>query len=231
MSNNPLITLNSVTKQYLSPQAGKGSRQLVKALDRVSFDIFEQEVIGVIGPNGCGKTTLLRAIGGTLDIDKGLIKRQVMPRTIIELTQNLVYEATGVQNIFYFGAIIGIEKREIKAHLDSIIRFSGLAHVIQEPLSHYSSGMRMKLAYSVATMGNPKLICLDEIISVGDKNFSAKATKKFESLRKQKCTIILATHQLDNLVNIATRVIYIKNGKIIADGCPKKVIEQYKQSG
>jgi len=228
MLNNCVLHLKNVSKFYDTHNRHAGSRQIVTALDNITLNFFEEEIVAIIGPNGSGKTTLLRAIGGTLTIDEGLIKRRFPPRTIIELTQNLIHEASGLDNIYYFGSILGLPKSSLQKHLSAIIDFAGLGAVITEPVGHYSNGMRMKLAFSIATIGQPKIICLDEIIAVGDKNFYQKSYARFLQLQAQKATVILATHSLDMARKFATRAIYLKDGRVIADGPAKKVVQIYR---
>ena len=227
MSNKIVLSLKNVSKTYRSSGSKAGIRQTITALDNISFEVKEKEVVALIGPNGCGKTTLLRAIGGTLAVE-GSIARYSHPRTIIELTQNLINEATGIENIYYFGSMIGLTKSSLKKQMNAIINFAGLNNVIAEPINQYSSGMRMKLAFAVATVGEPKIICLDEIIAVGDKDFSQKSYERFRKLQEMKATIIIATHQLEMVKSIASRAIYLKDGHLVADGKPKQVVAQYE---
>ncbi len=147
---------------------------------------------------------------------------------VLSLIQSFLPHLTGRENIYLFGSIIGLLKSEIKDLEGEIINFSGLESVIDEPLRQYSAGMKARLAFAVATAGEPAILCLDEILSVGDSAFVKKAFERLQKLG-QKSSIIIASHDLYSLKNFATRLILLENGSVVADGQPETVIKQYEQ--
>ncbi|HCR80987.1 MAG: Teichoic-acid-transporting ATPase [Candidatus Pacebacteria bacterium GW2011_GWA1_46_10] len=207
---------------------GLESRERFQALRGISLTISQGEKVGIIGPNGSGKTTLLKIAAGiaTPDSGKVVVKGKVV--SLIELEAGFHPELTGEENIFLNGLIIGMAKEEIEQNFTQIVQFSGLKKFIDSPLYTYSSGMSLRLGFSIAVHSNPDILLLDEAIAVGDQEFREKSLKKINSFFKQGKTIVSVSHWLDYLKNNCTRIIWLEQGKVVEDG-GIEVIELYKK--
>ncbi|WP_020482268.1 ABC transporter ATP-binding protein [Methylomonas sp. MK1] len=199
-------------------------RERFKALDDVSFHIKEGEVVGIIGHNGAGKSTLLKHLANISKPTNGevIVRGSIAP--LIEVGAGVNPELTGRENIFLNGAILGIPKRIIQQKLDEIIDFSELEQFIDTPVKRYSSGMTVKLGFSIATSMDADILIIDEVLAVGDLAFQRKCFDRMENIiNHQGKTVLLVSHNIRQLERICRRVILLENGKIIADGLPKNV--------
>lgn len=206
----------------------KKTIEKVRALDQVSFVIKKGETVGIIGKNGAGKSTLLKLIARVSSPTFGqvMISGRVSP--LIELGAGFHPELTGRENIFLNGVLLGYSEELIKEKLSEIIRFSEIdERFIDMPVKYYSSGMYMRLAFSVAVFVQPEILLIDEILAVGDLSFQEKCMKKMNEFKQNGSTIIFVSHSMEAIKNFCTRVIYLKEGKIIWDGEVRKGIEMY----
>jgi len=201
--------------------------RLFYANKNISFNLKKGETLGIIGVNGAGKSTLLKQIAGVIEPTSGEIKRYGRVTALLELGTGFNPEFTGVENIYFNGMLIGMNKDEISKKLNSIIDFSELGDFINEPLKTYSSGMVMRLAFSIAIHSEPQILIVDEALSVGDAHFSAKCTKELKKLKEKNLSVIYVSHDLNSLKLLCDRLILLNEGEIIEEGNPEKVINVY----
>lgn len=202
--------------------------EIKKVLDGISFDVRQGEVIGLIGRNGCGKSTLLKLISGIYSPNGGKVIVNGRLSCLIELGAGFHPDMTGRENIYINASIFGLTKKEIDARLDKIIAFSELGNFIDVPVRTYSSGMYMRLAFSVAINVDADILLIDEILAVGDKKFQEKCYQRLEELKQNGVTIIIVTHD-DNIIrSFCTRALWIKDGLIAYDGLTKETTDKYE---
>ena len=196
-------------------------------LKGISFDIEKGDILGIIGKNGSGKSTLLKLITRIIYPDSGSIKINGKVSSLIELGAGFHADMTGRENIYINASIYGLTKKEIDAKLDTIIKFSELEEFIDSPIRTYSSGMYMRLAFSVAINVEAEILLIDEILSVGDANFQAKCFKKMQELKDSGITIVIVSHDLHTMKELCNKVIWIESGKIRESGDAETVISKY----
>ena len=196
------------------------------ALKNISFNIKKGAVVGIIGRNGAGKTTILKLISKITYPDKGTISVQGRIGAFIELGAGLHHELSGRENIYLYGAILGMKKREVNERFDDIVEFAQIQKFLDTPIKKYSSGMYSRLGFSVCAFCYPDLLLVDEVLAVGDESFQRKCLKKMHSFAKEK-TVIFVSHNLDAIKSICNKVIYLDNGEIVEIGSPKEVIKKY----
>ena len=208
---------------------GKSAAGSFWALDNVSFSVQKGEVIGIVGSNGSGKSTLLKLIAGVTNPTNGdvITHGRVVP--LIELGAGFHAELTGRENIYLNGSILGMSRNELDQKLGAIIKFSELNDFIDQPIKHYSSGMYLRLAFSVAVHLKPDIVLIDEILSVGDENFQRKSLNKIQEIIAQQVTVVIVSHSLDVLSTLCTRIIWLEKGKLRMDGRSSDVIATYRQ--
>ena len=199
----------------------------VHALKKVSFTIHERESVGIIGKNGAGKSTLLKLIAGVSVPTSGqlIVNGKVAP--LIELGAGFHPELTGRENIYLNGVILGLKENYIKKKLNEIIEFSEIEKFIDIPIKYFSSGMQMRLAFSVAVFVDPEILLIDEILAVGDIEFQKKCLKKMEEFKERGVTIVFVSHSMDSVEDFCERVIYLKEGKVEFDGKAETGIKLY----
>lgn len=197
------------------------------ALREVSFAVREGEVFGVIGHNGSGKSTLLKCMAGILRPDAGEVRVAKRMSALLELGAGFHPELSGRDNVFLNAAILGMTRREIAKRFDEIVAFSGLEQFIDTPVKTYSSGMYVRLAFSVAINVDPELLLIDEILAVGDVTFQQRCMEKFSEFRDQGRTIVLVTHDLTSVRDMCDRGLWLDHGSIRGEGNPSELVEQY----
>jgi len=193
----------------------------------ISFDLYEGETLGIIGINGAGKSTILKQITGVIVPTSGEILRHGRVTALLELGTGFNQELTGYENIFLNGTLIGMTQKECKDRADEIIAFSELGDYIDEPIKTYSSGMNMRLAFSIAIYSQPQILIVDEALSVGDAHFSAKCTKALRERKEKNMSIIYVSHDLNSLKLLCDRVILLNHGAVVKEGSPEDVINSY----
>ena len=206
----------------------KKTLERVHALKNVSFKINKGEAVGVIGKNGAGKSTLLKLIAGVSSPTSGKINAIGRISPLIELGAGFHPELTGKENIFLNGVILGMEEKYLIEKFKAIVDFSEIdMKFIYTPVKYYSSGMYMRLAFSVAVFTQPDLLLVDEILAVGDTAFQIKCLKKMEEFKKLGVTTIFVSHALETVKSFCSRVIYLKEGRIEFDGGVEEGIRKY----
>lgn len=197
------------------------------AVDNVSFEVKRGENIGIIGPNGAGKTTMLKMLNGIFMPDKGNITIKGKMGALIQVGAGFHPQLTGRENIYVNGAILGMRKKEIDQKYDSIIDFADIGEFIDSPVKFYSSGMFVRLGFSVAVHCNPEILLVDEILAVGDKEFQIKCYQKMHEVMKSGTTIVLVSHNEYTIREQTSRIIYLNNGKMIYSGPTEDGINLY----
>lgn len=202
--------------------------ELIQALDEVSFKVRQGEIVGVIGRNGSGKSTLLKILSRVTEPASGDCWIHGRVGSLLEVGSGFHPELTGRENVYLNGAILGMKRREIDRKFDEIISFAEVETYIETPVKHYSSGMHMRLAFSVAAHLEPDIMLVDEVLAVGDSRFWQKSIDKMRELNSRGMTILLVTHDLGLMQTMATRALCLEKGRIVADGTPLQAISQYK---
>lgn len=200
------------------------------ALSNLSFDVDKGDVVGIIGRNGAGKSTLLKVISGIMKPTKGkvLVNGNIVP--MLELGSGFDMEMTGEENIYLNGAILGYSEDYIESKKNEIIEFSELGDFIYNPLRTYSSGMVMRLAFSIASVVNPEILIVDEILAVGDANFQEKSRKRMMELMSGGTTVFFVSHDIEQIKNMCNQVLWIEHGIMQDYGECAIVTEKYIES-
>ncbi|MGH7844732.1 MAG: ABC transporter ATP-binding protein, partial [Candidatus Binatia bacterium] len=201
---------------------------MLKALDNVDFKVEPGEVLGVIGQNGAGKSTLLKLLAGITKPSSGTVRVGGKVAPLIEVGAGLIGDLTGRENIYVNGIILGLTLAEIKKKMDEIVAFAELEQFIDTPVKRYSSGMSVRLGFSVATSVNADILIVDEVLAVGDLAFQRKCFDRMENLIKQEGkTVLLVSHNIRQVARLCTRTILLDRGKILADGSPDEICELF----
>lgn len=200
------------------------------ALTDVSFDVEKGDVVGIIGRNGAGKSTILKIISGLFKPTEGTIitRGRVVP--MLELGSGFDPELTGRENIFLNGAILGYTEQFLNEQYDSILEFSELQEFIDRPIKTYSSGMMMRLAFSVATIVRPEILIVDEILAVGDEAFQRKSHAKMMELMHGGATVLYVSHNLAQIRELCNKVVWLDHGKVVMQGDTNEVCDAYQNS-
>jgi ABC-2 type transport system ATP-binding protein len=201
--------------------------EVFEAVKQVSFLISQGEMVGLIGRNGSGKSTILKIVAGVYAPSEGAVKVHGTIAPLIELGAGFHHELTGRENILINGLLLGLTKSQIREREESIIEFAELGDFIDSPVKQYSSGMYMRLAFSVATAVDPDILIIDEILGVGDAGFQAKCFDRIERFRAAGKTILFVSHSMDNVRKFCDRVMLIHGGRLVEDGPPDRVIARY----
>ncbi|MCD7964841.1 MAG: ABC transporter ATP-binding protein, partial [Clostridiaceae bacterium] len=196
-------------------------------LDDISFEVKKGEAIGLIGQNGCGKSTTLKLLTRIMYPDSGNIEMCGRVSSLIELGAGFHPDMSGRQNIYTNASIFGLTRKEIEARFDDIVAFSELEEFIDNPVRTYSSGMYMRLAFSVAINVDADILLIDEILAVGDANFQAKCFNRLKEIKAKGVTIVIVSHSLSQIEEICERSLWIQNGSIKAMGAPRDIHPQY----
>lgn len=207
----------------LSPESS------VVALKSVSFVVDRGEAFGIIGRNGSGKSTLLKIISGILKPTSGLVRVTGRVAALIELGAGFHPEITGRENIVINGIMLGLSRREIDERFDRIVEFSGIGEFIDQPVKTYSSGMYVRLGFAVAVHVDPEILLIDEVLAVGDEEFTQKCIAKIQEMKYRGVTLVFVTHQLDQVRNLCDRALWLDHGMLAAIGDPARVVDQYLQ--
>mgnify|MGYP005846606669 FL=1 len=197
------------------------------ALDGVSFNIERGKMTGVIGANGAGKSTLLRLIGGVGRPDRGSLEVRGRVGALLDLGVGFHPDLTGRENVFINGVISGLTRREIRQRFDAMVSFAELEAFIDSPLRTYSTGMQMRLAFSVAAHTDPEILLIDEILAVGDIAFQRKCIGRIEQFKANGCTILLVSHDPEGVKRMCDEAIWLRSGKLAAYGPAQTVVELY----
>lgn len=242
--NQPAITVKNLHKSFRLPtEQSFGLKQAIfnrlrgikgykeqKVLKGLDFEIKQGEFVGIVGRNGSGKSTLLKILAGTYYPEKGnvIVNGDLVP--FIELGVGFNPELTGRENVYMNGALLGFSNKEMDTMYDDIWDFAELKEFQDQKLKNYSSGMQVRLAFSIAIRARGDILLLDEVLAVGDAAFQRKCFGYFAELKREKRTVILVTHSMESVQTFCDRAIMIEDGKIIIDGSPLKVSKKYLES-
>ena len=199
----------------------------LKVLQNVSFSIKKGEAVGLIGHNGCGKSTTLKMLTRIIYPDSGQVIMNGRVSSLLELGAGFHPDMTGLENIYINASILGLKKKEIDKRIDDIINFAELGNFLSNPVRTYSSGMYMRLAFAVAINVDADILLIDEILAVGDAKFRDKCLKKLKEIKEKGTTIVLVSHSLGQIESFCNRTIWLHNGQICKDGSPKEVHKEY----
>src|SRR5574344_1932494 len=205
----------------------KKKADLHTVLKDINLDIKKGETVALIGVNGSGKSTLLKLMTKIIYPTKGKITTNGKLTSLLELGAGFHPDFTGRENIYFNAAIFGLTKKEIDKRIDDIINFSELEEFIDNPVRTYSSGMYMRLAFSIAINVDAEILLIDEILAVGDQHFQDKCFEKLAELKESEKTIVIVTHDLGSVERLCTRDVWIYEGRVKMDGQPKEVIPEY----
>ncbi len=207
--------------------ADEQGRVVVRALEDVSFQICDGERVGLLGHNGAGKTTLLRVLSGVYHPSSGMAKIEGEIGSLIDISLGIDPEATGRENIFIRGGLLGMKRREIADNIDSIIEFSELGDFVDMPLRTYSTGMHLRLAFSVSTILRPEILLMDEWLSVGDEGFRNKMQNRMNELVQSSNILVIASHSQDLLRQVCNRILWFEHGRVKKDGEANAILDEY----
>jgi lipopolysaccharide transport system ATP-binding protein len=202
--------------------------EYVDALRDVDLSVREGATLGIIGRNGSGKSTLVRIIAGIYRADAGRVTTQGRVSALIELGAGFHPEFTGRENVYINGIILGLSKKEIRRRFDEIVQFAGLEEFIDSPVRTYSSGMYMRLGFSVAVHVDPDILLVDEVLAVGDEAFVRKCLDKMEEFKRRGKTIVVAGHDLLLVERWCDAAMFLEEGRVTAQGCPPEVVAAYR---
>jgi lipopolysaccharide transport system ATP-binding protein len=207
--------------------ADPNGRVMVRALSDLNIEIFEGERVGLVGHNGAGKSTMLRALSGAYYPSKGNVQVSGSVGSLIDISLGINPEATGRENIFIRGALLGLSKAEIQKQFIEIVEFSELGEFIEMPVRTYSSGMHLRLAFAVSTIVRPEILLMDEWLSVGDESFKQKAEERLAQLVSSTKILVIASHSRELITSTCNRVIWLEHGQIKMDGPTSEVVPIY----
>lgn len=211
-------------------RAEKGTSRYVWSLKDVNFEVGRGESIGIIGKNGAGKSTLLKILSRVTAPTTGTIKAKGKIAALLEVGTGFHPDLTGRENIFLNGAILGMQRNEIKGKLDEIVDFSGVERYLDTPVKRYSSGMYVRLAFAVAAHLEPEILIVDEVLAVGDAEFQKKCLGKMKDVTGEGRTVLFVSHNMSAILRLCTKGILLKNGRIIADGQMENVVSKYLEN-
>lgn len=243
-TNKIMIDVKNITMKFKMEQdSGKSLKEFfvktaknrlsydeMLAVNNVSFNIKKGEVVGVIGTNGAGKSTLLKLISGVLKPTEGTVSIYGSIAPMLELGAGFNPDLTGRENIFLNGAILGFSRAFLQSRYKEIVDFSELGDFINVPIRTYSSGMVMRLAFSISTLVSPDILIVDEILSVGDAHFKKKSENRMRQLMDGGATVLLVSHAISQIKDLSSRVIWLEKGIIKMDGDVEKVCHEYEKT-
>ena len=240
MSTDPAVVVRDVSKHFRLyhersqslkerfVNRGQGGYEEFHALTDVSCEINRGESFGLIGANGCGKTTLLKCIAGILRPDKGSISTRGRVASLLELGAGFHPDLTGRENVYLNASILGLTKRQTESQFDEMIAFAELEQFVDTQVKHYSSGMYVRLGFAVAIHADPEILLVDEVLAVGDERFQRKCLDRISAIQREGRTIVLVTHSMDMVRNVCDRAMFIDAGQVVVQGSPPEVIRAFR---
>lgn len=243
MNEDTAIEVNNVTKRFsLSAGGGATLKRVVidmfrgrsgkefTALSNVSFSVSKGETLGLIGANGAGKSTLLSIIARTMTPSSGSVETRGVVSSLLELGAGFHPDLTGRENVFLYGAIMGIPRETMKERFEAIVEFSGLRDFIDQPVRFYSSGMYVRLGFAVAVQVNPDILLIDEVLAVGDADFQKRCLDKMSEFRKQGKSMLIISHDMNTIRSVADRIVFLDHGAVKGIGAPDVLVSQYQST-
>lgn len=200
------------------------------ALQDVSFNLKQGDALGLIGLNGSGKSTILKVIAGVLKPVKGTVTVRGSVAPLIELGAGFDYDLTGSENIFLNGALLGRSRSEMERYYDDIVEFSELYEFMNTPVKNYSSGMVMRLAFAIATIGTPDILICDEVLAVGDFRFQQKCYKRIQAMLDKGTTLLFVSHNIEQVEELCNKVVWLEKGHVKMFGNTKDIIDIYNDA-
>lgn len=200
------------------------------ALNDISFEVRKGDSVGLVGMNGSGKSTMLKIIAGVLKPTKGSVETTGTMAPMIELGAGFDHDLTARENIYLNGALIGYPQEMLEERFDDIISFAGLERFVDVPIKNFSSGMLARLAFSIATIGNPDLLIVDEVLSVGDFRFQEKCERRIQNMMKEDTSILFVSHSIEQVQKLCKRAIWIEKGHIVKAGTTEEVCPEYREA-
>ena len=207
--------------------ANEDGRVIIRSLENLSFTFHDGDRVGLIGHNGAGKSTLLRLLSGVYEPTSGSRAVTGEIASLIDISLGIDPEATGRENIYLRGGLLGLTRKEIDAQIDEIIDFSELGDFIDMPLRTYSTGMQLRVAFAVSTIVRPQILLMDEWLSVGDAGFQERAEKRLNDLVQSTNILVIASHSRELISKVCNRLIWLEHGKIMMEGAPDDVAPHY----
>ena len=220
--SGPSVCVSGLGKRYTMPD-----RSAFWALQKVSFEVRQGEVLGIIGRNGAGKSTLLKILAGIVSPTAGEAELAGRVGSLLEVGTGFHPDLSGRENLFLAAALLGIPSAELKREFDRIVAYSGVGDFIDVPVKRYSSGMYMRLAYSVTSLLKSDILLLDEVLAVGDADFQRKTTQNVDAIAHDGRTVLFVSHSMSSVKNLCSRCIWLDHGTIAADGPPAQVVDSY----
>ena len=200
------------------------------ALDNISFDIKKGDVFGIVGLNGCGKSTTLKVISGILEPTKGTVETQGLIAPLIELGAGFDMELTARENIYLNGSVLGFSKKFMDEKFDDIVEFSEMREFLDVPMKNYSSGMVARIGFAIATVTTPDILIVDEILAVGDFQFQQKCEDRINAMLEGDTTVIIVSHSIEQIERLCKHCVWLEKGKIKMIGDAQEVCNAYKNS-
>lgn len=216
-------------KKYLL-KGKKTQTDVFEAVKHISFQVEKGDILGIVGKNGSGKSTMLRAIAGIFSPNQGTIDLHGNSVSLLSIGVGFQKELSGRENILLSGMLLGFTENQIREHMDEIIEFSELGEFIDKPVNTYSSGMYSKLAFSITAILETDIILIDEVLSVGDSRFKKKSYRKMKELISDKDrTVVIVSHDLKTVADLCSKVLWINDGEFVKYGDTKEVLAEYEQ--
>jgi len=226
----PSEKITSLKEMFIKRLKRQVRYKTLRALDNVSFEVKKGEVFGIIGLNGAGKSTLLKIVAGILKPTSGEVIRRGTIAPLIELGAGFNGQLSGLENIFLNGLLLGYSKKFLQEKLDEIIEFSELGEFIHMPLKNYSSGMRARLGFSIATCVQPDLLIVDEVLAVGDIKFREKCENRIQSMIASGTSVVLVSHSVSQIQKLCRRVLWLEKGRVRGIGETGAILPNYEKS-
>ena len=222
--------MTSLKEYFINSLKKKIKKEKFVALEDINITIKKGEIVGLLGLNGAGKSTLLKVISGIIKPTSGEVKLNGKMAPLIELGAGFDPELTGRENIFLNGSLLGFSKKELKDKIEDIIDFSELKEIIDIPLKNYSSGMYARLGFSIATIYEPEILIIDEVLSVGDFHFQEKSLNKIMEMIEKGTTVLFVSHDIEQVEKLCKKAIWLEKGKVKVIGDAKKICKEYSKS-
>jgi ABC-type polysaccharide/polyol phosphate transport system ATPase subunit len=216
-------------KEYFAHPLRRMSYEQNQALEDITFEVFTGEFFGIVGPNGSGKSTLLKILAGIYRADAGVVRLTGRLSPFIELGVGFNYELSARDNIEINAMLLGLTRRQLEERFDEILEFAGLERFVDQQLKNYSTGMLLRLAYSIAIQVPFDILLLDEVLAVGDAAFQAKCFQTFETMRAEGKTIVFVSHDLASVTRFCDRALFLSSGRIRSVGEPEAVVGAYQE--